>query len=92
MSEFLNIVAAEMGTVLRKKDRSSTRIARFTGGRNISEKLLEVVLDLSVAGSMEETKQLELVISIYFASVVGFMIPVLVRASLSHVMVDKIVG
>lgn len=31
-----NTVAAERGTVRRKKERSRTRIARLTGGRNIS--------------------------------------------------------
>ena len=35
MSLGLKMRAAERGTVFRKKDRSSVRIARFTGGRNM---------------------------------------------------------
>jgi hypothetical protein len=43
MLELSKTVAAERGQVLRKKERSRTRIARFTGGRNMTRRSLRRV-------------------------------------------------
>ena len=56
ISEFLNTVAAEMGNVLRKNDRSRTRIARLTGGRNISGTSVRTCLVWSVVSAMNILK------------------------------------
>lgn len=54
ISEFLKIVAADRGTVFLKNERSRTRIARFTGGRNIVGMSLSSGLVESALRSMDE--------------------------------------
>lgn len=59
ISLVLNTRAAARGTVFRKNDRSSVRIARLTGGRNISDAPGMTSLEDATIGSIGAGGQLE---------------------------------